>query len=101
MRSFCICEKAETQTVMRLGGIESRIVSDDGVAEELIRTLIVNEDIGLIMVSENIHRRLSKMIMSLKLGETDKLIIQIPEPEGLQDKDYMMKYINHSIGIHL
>lgn len=101
MRSFCICEKAETQTVMKLGGIESRLVSDDGDAEKLIRSLLADQDIGLIMVSENIHRRLSKMIMDLKLQETDKLIIQIPEPEGLQDKDYIMKYINQSIGIHL
>ncbi len=101
MRSYCLCEKIETQTVMRLGGIESDIVYSDEEAKRKIEALLNDPTIGLIMITENIHKRLKELIMPLKLTRMDTLIIQVPEPEGLQDKDYIMKYIKNSIGIKL
>jgi len=101
MRSYCLCEKQETMTAMRLGGIESRIVTSEEEAKHLIELLLADKTIGLIMISENIHNRLKDFIMELKLLRKDTLIIQIPGPEGLLDKDYIMKYIKNSIGIKL
>lgn len=101
MRSFCICEKIETQTVMQLGGIDSKVVNNDQEARNLLQSLLADQRTGLIMISENIHSRLKNEIMPIKLKRTEKLIIQIPEPEGLQDKEYMMNYIKNSIGIRL
>lgn len=101
MKSYCLCEKVETQTAMRLGGIESKLIKSDEEAKEMIDALLEDPSIGLIMITENIHNRLKETIMSLKLLRKDTLIIQVPEPEGLQDKDYIMKYIKNSIGIKL
>ncbi len=101
MRSFCICENKETRTAMRLGGVESKIVRDDQEARDLLQSLLADEKIGLILISENLHHRLREIIMPIKLQKSEKLIIQIPEPEGLQDKEYIMNYIKNSIGIRL
>jgi ATP synthase (F/14-kDa) subunit. len=101
MKSYCLCEKVETQTAMRLGGIESKLIGSDEEAKDAIEALLEDPSIGLIMISENIHNRLKDMIMDLKLLRKDTLIIQVPEPEGLQDKEYIMKYIKNSIGIKL
>ena len=86
---------------MQLGGIDSKVVNNDQEARNLLQSLLADQRTGLIMISENIHSRLKNEIMPIKLKRTDKLIIQIPEPEGLQDKEYMMNYIKNSIGIRL
>lgn len=101
MRSVCLCEKTETMTAMRLGGIESRQVSNFEEAQSSLETLLEDANVGLIIVSENVHNMIKPLIMKTKLERKDTLIIQIPEPDGVRDKDYIMKYIKNSIGIKL
>jgi len=101
MKSYCLCESKETLTAMRLGGIEGELVVSDSYGKQAIERLLEDKSIALIMISENIHNRLKSFIMIKKLERMDTLIIQIPEPEGLQDKNYIMKYIRNSIGIKL
>ena len=101
MRSYCLCESQETLTAMRLGGIEGKLIHSDEEAKSLIDQLIKDSQIALIMVSENIHNRIKPYIMPIKLACKHTLIIQIPETDGLKDKDYIMKYIKNSIGLKL
>lgn len=101
MRSVCLCEKTETMTAMRLGGIESRLVTNVEEAEDSLERLLEDKSVALIIVSENVHNMIEALIMKTKLERKDTLIIQIPEPDGLRDKDYIMKYIKNSIGIKL
>lgn len=101
MRSVCLCEKSETMTAMRFGGIESRLVTNENEATISLERLLEDKSVALIIVSENVHNMIEPLIMKTKLERKDTLIIQIPEPDGLRDKDYIMKYIKNSIGIKL
>lgn len=101
MRSYCLCEKNETLIAMRLGGIDGKIMTSKEETEEMIETLLEDITVGLIMISENIYNQIKEFIMEKKLVRMDTLIIQIPEPEGLKDKAYIMNYIKNSIGIKL
>lgn len=101
MRSVCLCEKNETMTAMRLGGIESTQVTSVEEARVSLERLLEDPTVALVIVSENVHNMIVPLIMKTKLERKDTLIIQIPEPGGLMDKDYIMKYIKNSIGIKL
>jgi len=101
MKSFVICEKKETLLIMRLAGIGGVQVKDDEQLKYRIDEALNDDKIGIIMISENLYKGHSTYIMEKKLLENEKLIIQIPEPEGLQDKDYIMNHIRNSIGIKL
>lgn len=101
MKSFCICRKKETQTAMRLGGIESWLATNEEETKTLFESLVEDKEIGLIIVSEEIQKQLKDRIIEIRLRMPNKLIIQIPEPEGLQNKDYILTQIRHSIGIHI
>ncbi|GAU77903.1 V-type ATP synthase subunit F [Fusibacter sp. 3D3] len=101
MKSYCLCEKIETLTAMRLGGVEGELVHSSEEVIETIEALLADRSIGLIMISEHIYNQHKDYIMDKKLFRMDTLIIQIPEPEGLKDKAYIMNYIKHSIGIKL
>lgn len=101
MKSFVLCEKKETLLSMRLAGIEGKILSSQEETEQSIEELLIDESIGLILVSENILNLSRDYIMDKKMSQKKTLIVQIPEPEGLQDKEYIMKYIKNSIGIKI
>ena len=101
MKSFLICEKNETLLIMRLAGISGVQVKDNEQVRHHLDEALNDEEIGIIMISENLYKRNTIFIMEKKLLENEKLIIQIPEPEGLQDKDYIMNHIRNSIGIKL
>ena len=101
MKSFVICESKDTLLSMRLAGIGGVIVSNQKETQDQIEQILKDEETGIIMISENVFSENAEYIMEKKLTERKKLIIQIPEPEGLKDKDYIMNYIRTSIGIKL
>lgn len=101
MKSFVLCEKKETLLSMRLAGIEGKMVSSKEEMESSLEELMQDPDIGLVFISENILNLSKDFAMERKLSQIKTLIVQIPEPEGLQDKEYIMKYIKNSIGIKL
>ncbi len=101
MKSFCLCKKYETLISLRLAGISGKeIRSKDELISELDR-LIKNPIYGLIIISEDIFNLAREEIMEIKLKNKDNLIIQIPEPSGFKEKDYIIRYIRESIGIKL
>lgn len=101
MKSFVLCTKKETLLSMRLAGIGGKIVNTKEEIEENINELLKDNETALIIVSEGVLDKSRDFIMDKKLTEKKKLIIQIPEPDGIRDKEYIMKYIKDSIGIKL
>ncbi|SHJ31233.1 V/A-type H+-transporting ATPase subunit F [Dethiosulfatibacter aminovorans DSM 17477] len=101
MKSFVLCEKKETLLSMRLAGIEGKMVSTKEETENSLEELMQDNEIGLVFISENILNLSRDFVMDRKLSQKKTLIVQIPEPGGLQDSEYIMKYIKNSIGIKL
>lgn len=101
MRSVCLCEKVETMTAMRLGGIEGIVITGKEEAEEKFDALLGDPEVALVMLSENIVGLIEARVTKAKLEQKETLIIMIPEPEGLRDKAYIMKAIKESVGIKL
>ena len=101
MRSICLCEKNETVTAMRLGGIESIVINSEEEAQKQLTAAIEDPQIAIVMITENIHNLMETFVTKSKLEQRDTLIILVPEPEGLSDKDYIMNTIKNSIGIKL
>lgn len=101
MRSVCLCDKVETMTAMRLGGIESIVVTAKEDAEKQLNALLEAPDVALVMLTENVHGLIEPLVMKAKLEQKGTLLILIPEPDGLRDKDYIMNTIKNSIGIKL
>ena len=99
MKSFCLCNKFETLISMRLAGIAGKEVYTEEEVMENLEWLLNDKEYGLIIVSENVLNLAREQIMEIKLKDKNNLIIQIPEPEGFKEKNYIMSYIRESIGI--
>jgi len=99
VKSFCLCKKYDTLISLRLAGIAGKeIGSKDELMIEISR-LIKNPTYGLIIITEDIFNLAKEEIMEIKLKDKENLIIQIPEPGGFHEKDYIIRYIRESIGI--
>lgn len=101
MKSYVLCDKEETLLTMRFAGIDGEIVKTKEEIKDRVKALLTDEETGIVILSENVFDKSRDFIMAKKLEEKKKLIIHIPEPEGLTDKDYIMRYIKNSIGIKL
>jgi len=86
---------------MRLAGISGSIVNTPEETINMIEKLMTQNDIGIIMISENLTIQNRQYIMEKKLSQNKKLFIQIPEPEGVIHKDYITQQIGNSIGLKL
>ncbi len=99
MKSFCLCRRYETLISMRLAGIKGLEVHSAQELAAALETLMKSPEYGLILVSEEVQKMAEEEIMALKLSQRDRMIIQIPEPGGFKDRDYILRYIRESIGI--
>jgi len=84
---------------MRLAGIKGLEVHSAQELATALETLMKSPEYGLILVSEEVQKMAEEDIMALKLSQRDRMIIQIPEPGGFKDRDYILRYIRESIGI--
>jgi len=84
---------------MRLAGIKGLEVHSAQELAAALENLMKSPEYGLILVSEEVQKMAEEDIMALKLSQRDRMIIQIPEPGGFKDRDYILRYIRESIGI--
>lgn len=100
MKTYLLCKSKETLVTLRLAGIEGKVLKEESNLKEEIEKLLKDKEIGIIALSEGLAAKNRDYIMNKKLEEKT-LIIQIPEPSGTKEKDYIMKYIKNSIGIKI
>jgi len=100
MKTYLLCKSKETLVSLRLAGIEGKVVEGKDDIKEEIENLLKDKDVGIIAVSESLAERNRDYIMEKKLEERT-LFIQVPEPSGTKNKNYVMNYIKNSIGIKI
>lgn len=101
MKSYVISDNKDTLIGMRLAGINGVIVSNkEDVLDELYNVL-KDKDIEIIILTEKILFMAESEIMKLKIERDTPLIIEIPNREGSQRGDYLLKCIRESIGIKI
>tara|TARA_B100000965_G_C19440387_1_gene690581 strand:+ start:322 stop:582 length:261 start_codon:yes stop_codon:yes gene_type:complete len=86
---------------MRLAGIEGVIVETKEKALEVFEALMLDNRIGIVIITEKILAIAEAEIMKLKLERDYPLIITIPDRDGEQREDYIAKYIRESVGIKI
>lgn len=102
MISYLIADNTDTLVGMRLAGISGIVLHErDEVLDEFNRC-IADNNIGILILTENIFNLINEEVMAIKLKNRFPLIVEIPDRHGLQrDPDFITKYINESIGISI
>lgn len=102
MRYYLISDNTETQTGMRLAGIEGVIVHGREETEAAIAKVLADRSVGILLITEKLAKLCPKTIYELKLHRHIPLLVEIPDRHGTgRSKDSITHYIREAIGIKI
>ncbi len=102
MKMYLISDNVDTQTGMRLAGVEGVVVHEREELRQALETAFADKEIGIILLTEKFGREFPELIDEVKLTHKMPLIIEIPDRHGTGRKpDFITSYINESIGLKL
>jgi len=102
MKMFLISDNIDTQTGMRLAGVEGVVVHQRSELHQALQNALADKEIGIILLTEKFGREFPDIIDEVKLSHKLPLLIEIPDRHGTGRKpDFITSYINESIGLKL
>ncbi len=102
MKSFLISDKRDALVGMRLAGIDGVLALTREEVLDAVKKAVKNEDIGILILTENLVDLVEEEILKLKLKAKRPLIVEIPGRHGsTRSADKITNYIRDSVGIHI
>ena len=102
MRFHLISDNKDTLVGMRLSGIPGVVVHKENELREALNGALQDEDIAVILITENLVKLCREYIYDLKLNRARPLIVEIPVRHGNGSvKDSITKYVRDAIGIKI
>ena len=102
MKMFLISDNIDTQTGMRLAGVEGVVVHERVELRQALEKSIADKEIGIILLTEKFGKEFPEIIDEVKLSHKLPLLIEIPDRHGTGRKsDFITSYVNESIGLKL
>ena len=94
MRFFLISDNTDTQTGMRLAGIEGVVAHTADETQAAINGALARPEIGMILVTEKIDEA--------KKEQDGPLILAIPDRHGSAlGRDRITRYVREAIGVKI
>lgn len=102
MKMFLISDNVDTQTGMRLAGVESVVVHERAEFEDALNQVLADPEIGIVLITEGFGRRFPDVISDKKVEVKQPLIVEIPDRHGTGRRpDFITAYVNEAIGLKL
>lgn len=102
MRFHLISDNVDTEVGMRLAGIPGVVVHEEQEVIDALNDAIKQEDVAVILITENLVTLCRDFIYDLKLNLKKPLIVEIPDRHGNgRAKDSITKYVRDAIGIKI
>ncbi|MGC9308057.1 MAG: V-type ATP synthase subunit F [Thermoplasmatota archaeon] len=93
---------ADTVALFKLAGVSRAVVADDDVAAQF-DSLVTEEDVGVIIVTERIAQSIIKKITQIKLQKELPVIIEVPDKQGELEgrEDSVDQLIRRAVGVEI
>lgn len=102
MRFFLISDNTDTQTGMRLAGIEGVVAHTAAEVSEALGAALEQPNIGMILVTEKIADDFTEIINEAKKDQEGPLILAIPDRHGSAlGRDRITRYVREAIGVKI
>jgi len=102
MRYYLISDNTETQTGMRLAGIDGVVVHERAEVLDALQTVLYDRSIGILLITEKLAKLCPEIIYDLKLNRHIPLVVEIPDRHGTgRSKDSITRYVREAIGIKI
>ncbi len=102
MKFHLISDNKDTLVGMRLSGIPGVVVHKEQEVLDALAEALQDENIAVILITENLVKLCREYIYDLKLNRARPLIVEIPDRHGNGSvKDSITKYVRDAIGIKI
>ena len=101
MKFFVISDNTDTQTGMRLTGIDGVVVHEFEETKAAILEAAARDDIAVLLITENLVRLCKDTVYKLKRESKTKLVLEIPDRHGHRSEDAIAAYVREAIGIKI
>ncbi len=102
MKMFLISDNIDTQTGMRLAGVDGVVVHERDELRRALESALADKDNAVILLTEKFGREFPEILDDARLHHKSPLIIEIPDRHGTGRKpDFITSYVNEAIGLKL
>lgn len=102
MKMYLISDNVDTQTGMRLCGVDGVVVHKRDELRAALEHAIADPSIGIILLTEKFGREFPDIIDDVKLNRTLPLIVEIPDRHGTgRNPNFITAYVSEAIGLKL
>lgn len=102
MKFFLISDNIDTTVGMRLVGVESVVVGEKKEFLQALEDALQDNDIAVILVTTKLVELAPNIISEIKLRESRKLIVEIPDRHGnTKIGEAIDQYVSEAIGVKL
>lgn len=102
MKMFLISDNVDTETGMRLAGIEGIVVHEIEEVQAAIKKVLNNKEIGVLLITEKLGKLIPDIIDDIKLNYNTPLVVEIPDRHGTgRAPDSITKYVREAIGLKI
>ncbi len=102
MRYYLICDNTDTQTGLRMAGIDGVVVHEKSDTERCIADAVADESVAVLLVTEKLASLCPALINDIKLNYTRPLLVVIPDRHGTtRPPDSITRHIREAIGVKL
>ena len=102
MKMFLISDNVDTQTGMRLAGVEGVVVHEREELYDTLQKTLADKEIGIILLTEKFGKEFPDILEDVRLNHKLPLLIEIPDRHGTgRAPDFITSFVNESIGLNL
>ena len=102
MKMFLISDNVDTQTGMRLTGVEGVVVHQRDELYQALQKALADKEIGIILLTEKLGREFPDILEDVRLNHRIPLLIEIHDRHETGRKpDFITSFVNESIGLKL
>ena len=102
MKMFLISDNIDTQTGMRLAGVDGVVVHEREELRQALEKALADKEIGILLLTEKFGREFPEIVDDVKLNHRVPLIVETPDRHGTGRKpDFITSYVNEAIGLKL
>lgn len=99
MKSVLISDDKSTVIGLRLAGITGMLVNDEVETKKAFQAAKQDDTVGIVILTESVFNLLVDDFIKHRKSGKLPLVVTIPGRHGLEDKDFIMKYVKESIGV--
>ena len=79
MKMYLISDNIDTQTGMRLAGVDGVVVHEREELRTALETALADKEIGILLLTEKFGREFPEIVDEVKLHHKVPLIVEIPD----------------------